>query len=238
MSLINEALKRAEAIGQNTETPPPRRSTHSVEHLYDDKVPTGSDPFETAAEKKPFRLLRKNQTSLAGAAALGVCVIATVAAIMHFTLPQDQRSPVEAGLRRAQSSRGATADVLEMQIPPADKEKRTTPDKTTEKSTVAALQQTTAGVISQNTAQTPKTTPPPEPTSEVLSVEDEQKPQVQKASDQLKLSGILASAGKGYAIINNQMVAVGDDINGARVVSIGKHHVVLEKDGKQFVVRM
>ncbi|MDY7011703.1 MAG: hypothetical protein SVV80_13280 [Planctomycetota bacterium] len=241
MSLINEALKRADGIGPNTETQPPRRSTHNVEHLYDEKVQTGSDPFETETEENPSRLLRGSKTSLGGAAVLGVCVISVVAVIMHFTLPQDQQSPVEAeaGLRRTQLSSGVPADVPEMQIPPSGEENRTKHEKTMEKSDIAALQQTIAEVPRQNTARTPEiTTPPPEPVRVVPSAEGKQKPHVPKASDQLTLSGILASDGKRYAIINNQMVAVGDNINGVKVVGIGKYHVVLEKDGKQFTLRM
>ncbi len=232
MSLINEALKRAEDVGPNTETQPPKRSTHSVEHLYGDKVSTGPASSVTAAKEKLSRLLRKNQTSLGGAAALGVCVIAAVAMIMHLTLPPDQQSPVEA------EAGGAPVALFETQTPPADEENRIAPDKTPEKSTIAALQQTLSGILSRNAAQTPKTTPPPEPAEAVLPAEGGQTPEGQKATDQFTLGGILASGGKGYAIINSHMVTVGDNVNGARVVAIGKHHVVLEKDGKQFTLRM
>ncbi len=232
MSLINEALKRAEDIGQNTETPPVKRSTHGVKHLYGDKVSTGPASYGTAAKENLSRLLRKNQTSLGGAAALGVCVIAAVAMIMHLTLPPDQRGPVEA------EAGGAPSALFETQTPPADEEKMTVPDKTPEKSTIAALRQTLSGILSRNAVQTPKTAPPPEPAAIVPSVVVEQTPESQKATDQFTLGGILASGGKGYAIINSHMVTVGDNVNGARVVTIGKHHVVLEKDGKQFVLRM
>ena len=48
----------------------------------------------------------------------------------------------------------------------------------------------------------------------------------------------MRSGGLANAIINNRLVAAGDAIDGARVVSIEMFHVVLEKDGKQFVLRM
>ncbi len=232
MSLINEALQRAEDIGQNTETTTPKRSTHSVEHLYNGKVSTGPASFRSAAKENPSRMVSKNQTSLGGAAALGVCVIAAVAMIMHLTLPPDQRGPVEAEAGDAPSA------LFETQTPLADEENRIAPDKTPEKSTIAALQQTLSGILSRNAIQTPKTTPPPEPAEVVLPVVIEQTPEGQKASDEFTLGGILASGGKGYAIINSHMVTVGDNVNGTKVVAIGKHHVVLEKDGKRFTLRM
>lgn len=216
MSLINEALKRADAIGQSAETP-----LRSVKHLYDEDIPADSGPSGTAAEEDPSSPLRRKQTSLAGAAVLGFCVVAAVGMIMYLTLPEDQRGPVEA------EAGGVTADLPEAQTPPGDEEHRTTPDKATAPPAIASLQQ------SLTVAQPTETTPPSEP-----AAKDEQEPEAPKAVGQLTLSGILASDGKGYAIINNQMLAVGDNIDGARVVTIGKRHVVLEKDGKQFVVRM
>ena len=41
MSLINEALKRAEVIGQHTKKTAAKRSTHGIEHLYDDQTTGG-----------------------------------------------------------------------------------------------------------------------------------------------------------------------------------------------------
>ena len=231
MSLINEALKRAEIVGRDDQTPPAKRSTHSVEHLYGDKAPAGPASSADASAEEISRLLRKNQTSLRGATALGVCVVAAVAIIMHLTLPPNQQGPVEA-------EAGGTTAALEMRThQPAD-ETKTTPDKTPEKSTIAALQQTLAGIINGGAAQTPKPARQPEPPAAVPSVPGKQKPDGQQATGQFTLSGILASGGGGHAIVNNQMVTVGDNIDGARVVAIGKHHVVLEKDSKQFVLRM
>ncbi len=223
MSLINEALRRAEIVGRDGQTTTARRSTHSMEHLYNDKAPA-----ETTASSEKSRPLRKKQTSLRGATALGVCVIATVAVIMHLTLPPDQQGPVKA-------EAGGTTAALEMRThQPAD-ETKITPDKTPEKSTIAALKQTLAGIINSGAAQTPKPARQGEPADAARPAPDKQKPDDQP---QFTLSGIMASGDKGHAIINNHMVTVGDNIDGAKVVTIGKHHVVLEKDSKQFVLRM
>ena len=240
MSLINEALKRAEVIGQNTKTPAAKRSTRGIEHLYDDDDQTsGRKPPSAEVTEEMSRLLRKDRTSLRGASVLGVCVIASVAVIMHLTLPTEQRSPVEAnaGLRRAQSSRGATA-TLETQTPTANEETKATPDKTSEKSTIAALQHAIDGILNRSAAQTSETTPSPEPVESVKPDTNERNTGDKSVATPFTLSGILASGNKGYAIVNKQMVTVGDDIDGAKVITIGKHHIVLEKDSKQFTLRM
>lgn len=230
MSLINEALKRAEVIGQNTKTPAAKRSTHDIEHLYDDQA-TGREAPSAAVTEEISHLLRKDQTSLRGASALGVCVIASVAVIMHLTLPPEQRSPVEA------EAGGATA-TLETQTPVANEETKAAPDKTPEKSTVAALQHALAGVLNRTTGQTSETISPSEPVGTVQPGSNERNAGDKPDAVQFKLSGILASGNRGYAIVNNHMVTVGDNIDGAKVITIGKQHVVLEKDSKRFTLRM
>ncbi len=234
MSLINEALKRAEAVGRNGQTPPAKRSMHGIKYLYADKATSGPDRSGNNSEEEISRLSSKNQTSLRGAAALGVCVIATVAVIMHMTLPPDQRGPVEA-------EAGDATAAIETQMPqPAGETKATADktDKTTQKSPITALQQTLAGVLNGGSARIPKPARKGEPAPTAKPAVDEPNPVNRPASDQFTLSGIMASGGKGYAIVNGHMVTVGDDIDGARVVTIGKHHVVLEKDSKRLVLRM
>ena len=162
---------------------------------------------------------------------MGVCVIASVAVIMHLTLPPEQRSPVEA------EAGGATA-TLETQTPTANEETNAASDKTPEKSTVAALQHAIAGVLNSSTAKTPETTQPPEPVETVQPDPNERNIDDKPDTVKFTLSGILASGNKGYAIVNSQMVTVGDDIDGAKVITVGKYHVVLEKDSKRFTLRM
>jgi hypothetical protein len=229
MSLINEALKRAEVVGQHTKRPAAKRSTHGIEHLYDDQA-FGGGGASALVTKEISHLLRKDQTSLRGASALGVCVIASVAVIMHLTLPPEQQSPVEA------KAGGATA-TLETQTPTANEETKAAPDKTSEKFTVAALQHAIADILDSSTAQTSGNTSP-EPVETVQPDTDERNAEDKPKVIQFTLSGILASGDEGYAIVNNQMVTVGDNIDDAKVITIGKHHVVLEKDGKRLTLRM
>lgn len=223
MSLINEALKQAELAGGNEQSPADgaKRSTYGVKHLYNDKA----SPDQPATEEEISRLFGKNQTGLRGAAILGICVIITVAVVMHLTLPPDQSGPAEA-------EAGSTTAPSEAQTATPAEEPKTAPDKSP---LTASLQQALAKALNGSAAQTSETAPPADATGA-----DADEPQVgnRSAGKQFRLSGILASGGKGYAIINNHMVSVGDEIDGARVIVIGKYHVVLEKDSKRLVLRM
>lgn len=51
-------------------------------------------------------------------------------------------------------------------------------------------------------------------------------------SKPLKLTSILYSTNRKIAIIDNKMVKVGGDVNGARLINIEKDHVNLIKNGK------
>jgi len=74
----------------------------------------------------------------------------------------------------------------------------------------------------------PAPTPPP-------AKREEPKPQP-KLPD-LKLSGVLVSPGGGTAIINGRFLAVGNTIEGARIVKITKYVVTLEMNGRRFTLR-
>lgn len=52
----------------------------------------------------------------------------------------------------------------------------------------------------------------------------------------LMISAITISENEAYAIINNQIVQVGDVIDGKKVVAIEKDRVIVEKGGKRFTV--
>jgi len=52
------------------------------------------------------------------------------------------------------------------------------------------------------------------------------------------LGAVLKSGYEARALINNQMLTVGQQIDGATVVAIEQHHVVLEKGGRRLVLRM
>jgi hypothetical protein len=51
-------------------------------------------------------------------------------------------------------------------------------------------------------------------------------------SKPLKLTSILYSSNRKIAIIDEKMLKVGEDVNGARLISIEKGHVHLSKNGK------
>lgn len=59
-------------------------------------------------------------------------------------------------------------------------------------------------------------------------------PAVKKESDAFVLNGIFFSEGEGYVLINNQILKVGDVVNGATVREIGKEEVTLEARGRIF----
>ncbi|MBU2541198.1 MAG: hypothetical protein KJ593_04790 [Candidatus Omnitrophica bacterium] len=52
----------------------------------------------------------------------------------------------------------------------------------------------------------------------------------------LSLDGIVSSEGRNLALIDDQIVEVGDTIKGAKVISVGSREVVLSFGGKEFVL--
>jgi type II secretory pathway component PulC len=52
----------------------------------------------------------------------------------------------------------------------------------------------------------------------------------------LIVSAITVSENEAYAIVNNQIVHVGDVIDGKKVVAIEKDRIVVEKGGKRFTI--
>ena len=57
--------------------------------------------------------------------------------------------------------------------------------------------------------------------------------------DDLNLSGILWDPeGKSSALINNQIVKIGESIGGFKVTNVTKDSVVLFKDGKEYIMRL
>ncbi len=53
-----------------------------------------------------------------------------------------------------------------------------------------------------------------------------------------RISGIMGGANGNIAIINGRPVSRGQTVNGARVLSVGRREVEMEKDGRRFTVRM
>lgn len=54
----------------------------------------------------------------------------------------------------------------------------------------------------------------------------------------LWLGGIIYNAQGGYALINNQIVHVGDEVNGNRIVDIKRDRVILNDGSKDFELKL
>jgi hypothetical protein len=54
----------------------------------------------------------------------------------------------------------------------------------------------------------------------------------------LRLSGIIWAKEGGCAVVNDWVVKVGDEVGGATVREICKDHLVLEKQGRQYLLRL
>jgi len=223
MSLINEALQRAEAE---------KRSREGAGADDDDNLSVWPAPEDDI----PY-IFGRHQKGLRGAILLGGIVIATVAVVMYFSLP-----PVHNGLSPARA--GGAAGTAPARSQPASGPKATataeaegdvalTPPMPTPQAAPAATRPTPA--VSA------KPTPPPVKT--VVATAPAGAPPAAPRDPPLrpanfKLGAILQSNGSGYALINNQMVTTGDVIDGARVVIIRKYHVVIERKGQRLVLRM
>lgn len=53
---------------------------------------------------------------------------------------------------------------------------------------------------------------------------------------EMNLSAITIGGGKAYALINNQILEVGDQISGKRITEIQDEQVVLEQGGRTFTL--
>jgi len=87
---------------------------------------------------------------------------------------------------------------------------------------------------------TPKEAPPPPqetastPTTPAAS--SQSSPIVLKSS--LTLNGIVQGEGEDLAILNNQITKIGEDIEGATLLEIGKDSVLLEEGEKRFRLKL
>jgi len=54
----------------------------------------------------------------------------------------------------------------------------------------------------------------------------------------LKLSGIIWAKEGGCAVVNDWVVKVGDEVGGAMVTEISKDHLVLEMQGRRYILRL
>ncbi len=52
------------------------------------------------------------------------------------------------------------------------------------------------------------------------------------------LSGVVQGEGEPFAVINNQITRVGDEVEGARLIAIGTNQVTLLRDGEEILLRL
>ena len=81
----------------------------------------------------------------------------------------------------------------------------------------------------------PVATVPTVPTASTLPEKPQPAP---PEAAQFKLGGIMQVGTGGHAIINNQLVTAGEEVDGAKVVAIRKYDVTLEKNGVTIVLKM
>lgn len=88
-----------------------------------------------------------------------------------------------------------------------------------------------AGAASPAVATTPRPAPAPAPAKR------HEQPKPQPKLPELKLTGVLVGPGGGTAIINGRFLMVGNTIEGARIVKITKYVVTLEVHGRRITLR-
>ena len=216
MSLINEALKRVETERRRNGAPPPVNAWPAA----------GQQNLEPTAPRRKH---------LGGAIALVVCVGAALIGVTYFTSPTDHSAP--------------TPDAAQQPATPAAQPKPAPPanQPPSEPSSPAGLAQATAAAAG---AAEPKDKPPrppvaisippatPKPAAPTPAPAARRPPSPPLLPQDFKLGGIMQSDGAGHAIINNHLLGVGDEIEGARIVEIGRYHVVIERGDNRLTLRM
>jgi hypothetical protein len=245
MSLINEALKRAE---QERRAAPPKSPP---------EVPPWYEPPPPALVEAPVA----RRTSPAGAIMLTLVVVGLVGTGVYFLMVNRDALP-----QRAAGSGTTTAPTAELsvvatvnpltqqnwtQIPPAAPPDPVTPPPAASTPPPSAPPAEAKPSVAVGHNSVPEAQPPstpvaapanPSPTAPppvVAAPPRTPEPSVEPPShDAYRLGGIIRSDKGAYALVNDRMVGEGDEIDGAKVVAIGQNSVELVKDGKKIVLRM
>jgi len=233
MSLINEALRRAEQqkrMSGGRPAPAPARSPQAQMPRWTD------EPIVGQPAPRP-------RGSLRGATVLSACLILGLAAVLYMTqLPTTEApSTPQPTVRDSGPSVATPTDTPRVAAPPApvvnDPISVPTHVALTPIKPVAPTSDTVeplptipvgmTGVVAEAPA-TPSAPMTPLPVVRPKPLDP----------DEFKLGGILQTGDVIHAIVNNHLVAVGEVIDGAKVVDIGKYHVVLEMDGRRVTLRL
>ncbi|KPK81026.1 MAG: hypothetical protein AMJ81_10985 [Phycisphaerae bacterium SM23_33] len=228
MSLINEALKRAETQRQRRGVP---SSEPAVEPPADtpDMMPVTDVPAPS----------RERRSGLRAALFVAVLLLASVTVVTYFALPPEEKVPPQA---RASHPGAPWAGTEQSEVEPTQFVLRPVREGTAAES---SIERTLFAVASYQPPPTPTTqvaaviplpaAPPTNPTPPPTTQEVQAKP---LDPNDFKLGGILRSGDEAHAIINDHLVSVSDEVDGARVVEIQKYHVVLERDGQRLRLRL
>jgi len=235
MSLINEALNRLE---QERSEAKPQEKSHSfstpVKNLY------AENPLrrETTATNNEYEQYDSSSSSgLAGALILGIILISAVTAITYYSLPKSPTKPVQVKANSPSDTDPNSSTFRQT----ARREKTLITPKPRRRSFADALRDTLIRykrnrLIATNDIRSNSST-----------INTHQKNQhtgthlratKKDAKKKFTLGAILASDSGVMAIINNQMVSLGDEIDGAKVIEIGKHHVILLQGRKRIILRL
>lgn len=63
-------------------------------------------------------------------------------------------------------------------------------------------------------------------------------PQEKEGASHYRLQAVFVAAGRRIAIVNDQRVSRGDEINGARVLSIERDRVELDRSGRKWILEL
>ena len=232
MSLINEALKRAEAEKltkagmQDTAPLPP------------------SVPDRPRSAKGPALVAILTAVAIAAAVAAGVSLLRRLGATprpgIAAGVPSQQPAQVGAAMERAEPDAtlapgavpaAAIARVPKEQAKPADALGETRAPETAEMEAFSAVRDQTEDT-SSGTAQ-PIARQPAEP-----ATQPDVSGQTRAETGTFQLSGIMSGPGGDAALINGQIVEVGQTIDGAKLVRVLNQAVELQLGDRQFILRM
>jgi hypothetical protein len=220
MSLIHEALKRAEAEKTGREiTPPP--------------VPTIT-PADKPAESPALRVVsatekNRQKTPLTVTALLMILAAVGVVAYFVFSLPLPHGRKVTQAAKPTQIVAAGATPIgrPEFNIPAAPGASDAVETPSNEQAGYCATQPATFAETSS---------PSPEAAAPASAFNSSAAPAAQRSM--FHLDGIVVGPDGATAIINGQSVTQGQTVDGAQVLRVDEREVVIEYNGRKVTLRM
>ncbi len=223
MSLINRALQRAEEEKRRREDRPPVVRPEPL-------TPSPVDSPRDGRNRRPGDRPQRPRSGLRAAILMGAVVVAAAGVVTCLSMSGDVQDPTtgapQQAMAQAQPAQPTALRHQPQAVTPPEPEKVLPPVEPPVAQPPAAVEP--AKLEPEAVRPTPQEPQPAPPVAE---------PPPLKAED-FRLGAILRSDGSAHVLINEQMLTIGDMIDGAEVMAIEKHHVVLEKDGRRLVLRM